>query len=801
MSETQKSIHAFFGSKPSRDQSPGNKSQQNVVSNKSGSTTRKGGDAVDDDVPAQTACLSRIQRQGAQEPYQADDTGDLEDSEEDTPIVQLARKSTKLEDSANKVDTRHGKEDATGHAETMAPEHEQVSNEAKSSINSVLGKRKAAAATKVDGVGAGSVAAAAQHAGFDMDAVVSMARWDAGKPVPYAFLAATFNEIAPQSKRLAIVATLTSAMRCVIALTPSDLLPMVYLCTSKVAPAHSGIELGIGDAILIKALAQATGRQESQVKKEYATVGDLGEVACNSKGKQRTMFPTKPLTIVGVFEQLKSIASLEGHKSQDAKKNIIMKLLAAARDAEPGFLVRSIQGKLRIGLAEQSVLVALAQAITLERKTEHEPCAGNNLANTLETAAAAVRKAYSECPNYEKLIPALLQHGTDALLQHVHFEPGTPVKAMLARPTNGVSEVLDKFADSEFTCEYKYDGERAQVHVLEDGSVHIYSRNLENTTSKYPDVVARMRQALAPGVRSIVLDCEAQAWDSERKVFLPFQVLTTRKRKDVKEEDVKVQVVLYCFDCLYLDGDVLLRKPLRERREAMYRSIIPQDGQVQFATAKTSRDIDELQNFLDEAVKECTEGLIVKTLDDSYEPSKRSLNWLKLKKDYLEGQGDTFDVAVIGALHGKGKRTGGYGSFLLAVYDAEAEEFQSISKIGTGFSEELLKELSDQLKTHIIPQAPRYYRVTDKLIPDVWLDAKVVWEVKAADLSISPVYTAAIGKVDCAKGVSIRFPRLVRVRDDKGPEETTSPEQVADMYKRQAVVNSSSKVQVEDDFW
>lgn len=652
---------------------------------------------------------------------------------------------------------------------------------------------------KMDGVGAGALAAAALHANFDLDA---LAKWPAGEAVPYEFIATTFDEICEETKRLAIIGMLCNAFRAVIAHTPEDLLPMVYLCISKVAPAHSGIELGIGDSILLRALAQGTGRQEAQVKKEYEEAGDLGVVACASKNKQRTMFQPKPLTVRGVFKALKEIASIEGSKSQDVKRGLIMKLLVAAKGAEPGYLVRSLQGKLRIGLAEQSVLVALAHAVCLQCPRDGAPLpAGDDLANHLEAGALAVRNAYSECPNYDLLVPALLAHGTAELLTHVHFTPGTPVKPMLARATNGVSEVLDKFADCEFTCEYKYDGERAQVHVLEDGSVQVYSRNLENTTSKYPDIVERMPGALAAGTRSVVLDCEAQAWDPERRVFLPFQVLTTRKRKDVRSEDVKVQIVLYAFDCLYLNGDVMLRRPLLERREALYNAIVPAEGKIQFATAKTSRDLEELQAFLEEAVNDCTEGLIVKTLADTYEPSKRSLNWLKLKKDYLEGCGDTFDVTVIGALHGKGKRTGCYGSFLLAIYNEEQEEYQTISKIGTGFSEEKLKELTEVLRAHVIPQPRKYYRYTDKLVPDVWFDAKVVWEVKAADLSISPVYTAAVGTVDANKGISIRFPRLVRDRDDKGPEDTTSPEQVAGMYNRQAFAKAAAKPAADDDVW
>ena len=204
---------------------------------------------------------------------------------------------------------------------------------------------------------------------------------------------------------------------------------------------------------------------------------------------------------------------------------------------------------------------------------------------------------------------------------------------------------------------------------------------------------------------------------------------------------------------------------------------------------QTSNDVEELSKFLDDSVEHGTEGLIVKTMDDSYEPSKRSSHWLKLKKDYLDGVGDTFDLVPIGAWLGKGKRTGVYGSYMLAIWDADNEQYQAITKIGTGFSEELLKDLAGSMGQNVIPSAKGYYNYPESLVPDVWFEPKVVWEVKAADLSISPIYKAAIGLVDESKGISIRFPRLVRVRDDKGPEDSTSPDQVADMYRQQAVLN------------
>lgn len=321
----------------------------------------------------------------------------------------------------------------------------------------------------------------------------------------------------------------------------------------------------------------------------------------------------------------------------------------------------------------------------------------------------------------------------------------------------------------------------------------VYSRNSEDNTGKYPDIVAMFPKVLAPGTKSIVIDAEAVAYDPVGKKVLPFQILSTRARKDVTVESIKVAVCVFAFDCLYLNGEALLQESLTERRQALYSALKPIEGELEFATAKTSHDVDELSRFLDESVEAGTEGLIVKTLNDKYEPSRRSSHWLKLKKDYLEGVGDTFDLVPIGAWFGKGKRTGVYGSYLLAVWDPDNEEYQTITKIGTGFSEELLKSLADGLKESVVQEAKKYYRYPDTLTPDVWFEPKAVWEVKAADLSISPVHKAGLGLVDEGKGISIRFPRLVRVRDDKGPEDSTSPEQVADMYRQQAVLQSGQK--------
>ncbi|WIA32794.1 hypothetical protein OEZ86_005976 [Tetradesmus obliquus] len=658
-------------------------------------------------------------------------------------------------------------------------------------------KKAAAGSSAVEGVGTGALAAAKLAVTVDVTKLVT---WKEGAPVPYAFLAETFETIATTSKRLEIISALTSAFRAILAGTPGDLLPAVYLCTNRVAPAHAGIELGVGDAILIKALASATGRKESSIKSDYETSGDLGSVAASCRSAQRTLFTPAPLTIAAVLKTFREIAKESGQSSQERKKGMISKLLVASKGCEPGYIMRSLQAKLRIGLAEQSVLVAIAHAVLLHKEGANDK--DGKLADRLEQASQAVKAAYSECPSYNMLIPALLDHPLSELAAHVHFMPGVPVKPMLAKPTTGVGEVLDKFTDCEFTCEYKYDGERVQIHVLDGGkTVHIYSRNAEDMTPRYPDILARLPSWLAPGTDSIVIDGEAVAWDPEKAKIMPFQVLSTRARKEVALADVKVQVCVYAFDCLYHNGASLLHEPLTKRRQLLHDSLVEVPGQLAQATTKISNDVEELEAFLNEAVDASTEGLIVKTLGDTYEPSRRSSHWLKLKKDYLAGVGDTFDVVPIGAFYGRGKRAGVFGAYLLAVYDDENEAYQTISKLGTGFSEEQLVQLADSLRPAIIPKPRSYYKYGESGAPDVWFEPTQVWEVKAADLSISPLHQAAMGLVEPGKGISIRFPRLVRVRDDKSPEDATTAGQVADMYRQQAVVaaEARSKAKAGDD--
>uniref|UniRef100_A0A8C5EAJ8 DNA ligase n=1 Tax=Gouania willdenowi TaxID=441366 RepID=A0A8C5EAJ8_GOUWI len=589
-----------------------------------------------------------------------------------------------------------------------------------------------------------------------------------------------------------------------------DLLFCVYLCLNQLGPAYLGMELGVGETVLMKAVAQATGRQLDKIKAEAQEKGDLGLVAESSRSNQRMMFQPASLTVGGVFKKLKEIASMSGNSAMNKKIDIIKGLFVACRFSEARYIVRSLAGKLRIGLAEQSVLSALSQAVCLTPPGQGFPPAevdaGKGMSAEskrawIEGKSLILKQTYCEMPNYDIIIPVLLKEGIDQLPNRCKLTPGVPLRPMLAHPTKGVGEVMKKFDEAAFTCEYKYDGERAQIHILESGEVRVFSRNQEDNTSKYPDIISRIPKVKKDSLISCVLDSEAVAWDREKKQIQPFQVLTTRKRKDVDASEIKVQVCVYAFDLLYLNGESLVRQPLCERRALLRESFSEVEGEFVFAKSIDSNNTDAIAEFLEQSVRDSCEGLMVKTLekDATYEIAKRSHNWLKLKKDYLEGVGDTVDLCVIGAYLGKGKRTGTYGGFLLACYDEENEEFQSVCKIGTGFKDDDLEQHYKFLKEHILPKPRAYYRFDQSAEPDVWMDAVQVWEVKCADLSLSPVYKAAMGMVDPVKGISLRFPRFLRIRDDKKPEDATSSAQIADLYKKQQQIqNQGEKTDLED---
>jgi DNA ligase-1 len=325
------------------------------------------------------------------------------------------------------------------------------------------------------------------------------------------------------------------------------------------------------------------------------------------------------------------------------------------------------------------------------------------------------------------------------------------------------------------------------VHLLEDGTCKLYSRHLEDMTERFPDVVALMQSIQNETLRSFVLDAELVAVDpTAGNRILPFQTLSTRGRKDVRAEDITVHVCCFAFDLLVLNEEVLLQKSLLERRRDLCRCFPETPGRFQFAEHAETQDEQELTAFFHQALANSCEGLMAKVLEDgsSYEPSKRSDSWLKIKRDYIESLQDSFDLVPIGAWWGNGRKAGWYSPVLLACYDPDTEELQSVCRCMSGFTDAFYQEMTAFYSQRLL-DGPKSYFVTGEQ-PDVWFDPCEVWEIRGADLTISPVHKAAHARIDPKKGVALRFPRFIRKREDKAISDATTAAQIVDMYHLQA---------------
>eukprot|EP00741_Cyanophora_paradoxa_P004030 tig00000754_g3915.t1 len=654
--------------------------------------------------------------------------------------------------------------------------------------------------------------------------VLGAATWKPGEEVPFMFFADACKAMSGQTKRTDNVHVVANALRTVLVTTPEDLLPFLYLAFRKLAPAHEGIELGVGEATILKAVAEATGREPAKIKDDFTRLGDLGEVAEISRKSQGQLkgfgLKRKPLTVRGVFKEFKTIAVESGKNAMKSRIERMKRLMVNSLDHEITFICRFLNGNLRVHFAQNSVLMALAMALALtpvppadkpvplsDRVLDIRKGADRVSRDAAQAQAdemfVTLRAVFSELPSLDHIVGVVLKYGSApaGLREHCFLQPGLPVSPMLAKPTTGFEEVLERFdGKGEFTCEFKYDGERAQVHCLNAGErVEVFSRNAQRTTTKFADLGPIVKRAMKEGVRGFVLDAEVCAWDRETKQIRPFQDLSKLKRKEstAAAGPPQVNVCLFAFDLLYIDGRSLLKEPLRKRRDILREFFAEVEGEFAYAKHVDTDNVEDIQAFMEQATTNSCEGLMVKTLDNdaTYEPDRRSYKWLKIKKDYIKGLTDTVDLVPIGAFFGKGKRTGTYGAYLLAIYDPDREEYQTVCKIGTGFSDEFLASSTEALKSKVIDGPRSYYSWTEdpRIAPDVWFEPAQVWECLAADLSISPVHTAARGRVDPDKGIALRFPRFVRIRDDKAPEQSTDASQIADMYENQAVVRSNRR--------
>ena len=586
---------------------------------------------------------------------------------------------------------------------------------------------------------------------------------------------------------------------------PQDLPKVYYFLSSKVGPEYISPEFGIGEGILEKIVGKVIGISDKQLKEKLIETGDLGIVACEGKKNVKTMDafsnfikigPKKKLSISQVMKTYKNVAIKKGKSSQEEKIKILCDLMFKAESEELKFLVRSLQKSLKIGASFKTILNSLARSITklLKNKIDEKEIYRILLASKNQLSDEDIFFGH-----IIELIQKKNEKNFSDLINLCHIRCGIPVNPQLARPTTGIKVIFERFEDTPFTCEYKYDGFRGQIHYFEK-KTQIFSRNLENMTETYPDIVEFIDNFIKESaeqknkkVSSFILDCEMVAYDKKNDKILPFQQLTTRSRKNVDLSTITIHVCMFCFDILLLNDEILINKTLRERRKYLYETFT-ESQYIQFAKHLDSGDEQEMEAFMTESVNAGCEGLIIKAIDKNseYMPGQRNFNWLKLKKDYLDTSlGDSIDLVIIGASYGKGKRKGLYGSFLLACYNDDNETYETVTMTGGGLKDTQLEELYNKLKEIILPKAPSNYKL-GKVEPDVVFEAKIVIEVKTADLSMSPIYTAGYDLTPDHRGVSLRFPRFQRTRDDKKPFEACTSEEIVKLYNSQVSISKNT---------
>ncbi len=578
----------------------------------------------------------------------------------------------------------------------------------------------------------------------------------------YAIIADAYEKIEATTKRLEMTDLLVDLLK----KTPKEIIAkVVYLTQGKLYPDFTGIEIGVAEKLAIKALVRSSGRKESEFLVDLQKSGDIGDAAEKqlAKKKQSTFF-TKTLTVEHVYETLDKMAKTSGNGAVDSKMALLAGLLSDASPKEAKYLIRTVTGNLRLGIADMTVLEALAIAYG-GGKEAREP----------------IERAYNICSDLGRVSEILAREGLDAVkkLQVMVFEP---IRPMLAERLPSPEEILEKF-NGKCLAEYKYDGERIQAHK-KGQDVVLYSRRLENISSQYPDVVELIRKQVI--AKETIFEAECVAVDLETGDMRPFQELMHRRRKyGIDAAIEQYPISLFTFDLLYVDGKDLTFEPLSARRQALEEALSIND-RMRLATQKTVNNPKELEDFFEEAIEEGCEGLMCKSIakDSVYQAGSRGWLWIKYKRDYKSEMTDTVDLVVVGAFHGRGKRAGAYGALLLATYNPEADTFETVTKCGTGFTDKDIADLHSMLQKHVIPR--KNPRVTSMLVADVWFEPSLVLEVLGAEVTLSPIHPCAMDSIRKGSGLAIRFPRFTgKYRTDKSPQDATTSKEVVEMYQGQ----------------
>ncbi len=540
---------------------------------------------------------------------------------------------------------------------------------------------------------------------------------------------------------------------------------IVALTVGQLFPSWMGEpEIGIAEKMAIQVISTAASVTEREVKSKLRKTGDIGAVAevLLSTSAQQTLF-AEEVSVTKVFNELAAVARVSGKGSSKDKVARMVGLISDASPLEAKFIIRTVTSQLRLGLSVMGILDALSLAFTGDKD-----------------ARDILEHAFNVCSDLRRVAKLLAEKGIKAV-KELKAEVGVPIRMMAAKKLSSPQEIIEK-AGPEVLVEFKYDGERVQIHK-NGNDVLLFSRRQERITEQYPDVVQLVLDHVE--AKTCILEAECVAIDPDTGKMRPFQELMRRRRKtDIKDMTKAVPVALYFFDILFLEGNDITGISMKKRRQKM-ETIIKTGPRVSLTTGEVTKDPKKLMEIFKKALSTKHEGVIAKALhkDSTYQAGSRSWLWIKLKASYTEAMADSVDLVIVGALHGRGKRTGLYGAILASAYDVVTDTFPTVCKIGTGFTDEMLKEFKERLEEHKL-QA-RNPKVVSDVEADVWFEPVEVIEILGDEVTVSPTHSAGRGRIE-GGGLAIRFPRFTgRWRDDKDPSQATTVGDLIEIFERQ----------------
>ncbi|MGC8586108.1 MAG: ATP-dependent DNA ligase [Candidatus Micrarchaeia archaeon] len=577
-----------------------------------------------------------------------------------------------------------------------------------------------------------------------------------------------YDQLEEVSSRLKMISILTETFK---KAKPSEIAHIIYITQGVLAPPFEGIEFGVADKMAEEAIANATGYTKEAVESMYKKSGDLGNVAKELKAETKLKnLKAISYSIEEFYSKMHEIASTSGEGSKARKIKLLSELIANGTPEEVKYIVRYPLGQLRMGVGDATILEALSLAFTGSREFKER-----------------LERAYNICSDLGYVGSEIANKGKEAIL-NFKVSLFKPIRPALAERLPTAQEILEKM-HGKAAVEQKYDGFRLQVHKNEN-EIKLYSRRLENTTDMFPDILEAVRKEMP--AKRIIFEGEAIAYNEVTGELFPFQETIQRKRKhNISEKIEELPLHLFAFDIMYYEGKDYLNEPYEKRRELL-EQLLKNGNIIRPTTRIITSSPKELEEFFERSIENGLEGIVAKDLNAPYIAGARKFSWIKMKRSYKGELTDTLDLVIVGYFLGRGSRAEfKFGGLLCAVYNKKRDMFETITKLGTGFTEAQMTELKEKLDKIKVNNKPA--RVDSIIEPDFWVTPKYVVVVKADEITKSPTHTCGREKQPDGTevGYALRFPRLVgeeAIRPDKGPEEATTTSEVIELYKQQKKV-------------